>query len=574
MSLRRGRAHVSEPETDLLLALVALAAGLTGVAAGWLWATVKVAGRVFGGRWPDLPVAGVGRALMAVARKPFAPTEAFPPEVARLLPGAGEVYGTALALAAAPLAVVWGVACWRRVRQHGRDVDAIPEPDARWACGQDLTDLVVRRPESGRLTLGRVEGRLVAGEALQSVCLFGPTQSGKTTGFALPAVLEWDGPAIVCSVKTDLAAVTIAHREGLGEVKVYDPLGLTTWPDSSWSPLGCVRSWGDARRAAHELARVSHASRGLAQSDFWLESSADLMAPLLWAAASAGLTISEVVRWVQTPKTSGSEVIQALRAAGVPEAVAAFQAVTDDDPRTRSNIYTSARQFLAAFADPRVVVSAGTSDITPRWLHSGAGGNTLYLCAPSHDQERLRPLFVALLQEQIRQVYEWQQTTAGGLQRPLLVVLDEAANIAAMPDLDHLASTCAGHGIQLVTVFQDMAQVRARWGDRAQTVVNNHRAVVFLSGLKDDSTLRYAAGLLGEEEVVRESLTTSERSTSTTESTQYRQLASPDALRRIGPDLGLLLYGHLPPTLLNLRPWYREPSLSRLSTSAHGASGS
>ncbi len=42
-------------------------------------------------------------------------------------------------------------------------------------------------------------------------------------------------------------------------------------------------------------------------------------------------------------------------------------------------------------------------------------------------------------------------------------MLDEAANVAPIPDLDALASTGAGQGIQLVTVFQDIAQVNARY---------------------------------------------------------------------------------------------------------------
>ena len=37
------------------------------------------------------------------------------------------------------------------------------------------------------------------------------------------------------------------------------------------------------------------------------------------------------------------------------------------------------------------------------------------------------------------------------LDPPLLVVLDEAANIAPLAELDGLAATCAGHGVQLLT---------------------------------------------------------------------------------------------------------------------------
>ena len=81
-------------------------------------------------------------------------------------------------------------------------------------------------------------------------------------------------------------------------------------------------------------------------------------------------------------------------------------------------------------------------------------------------------------------------------------MLDEAANIAPLADLDALASTAAGHGVQLVTVWHDLAQINARYGPRAATVVNNHRAKLFLSGISDPSTLDYASHLIGEEEVL------------------------------------------------------------------------
>ena len=87
------------------------------------------------------------------------------------------------------------------------------------------------------------------------------------------------------------------------------------------------------------------------------------------------------------------------------------------------------------------------------------------------------------------------------------MVLDEAANIAPLAELDGLAATCAGHGVQLVTVWQDLAQVAARYGERAATVVNNHRAKVFLSGIADPRTLDHASHLVGDEELLVPSVT-------------------------------------------------------------------
>jgi type IV secretory pathway TraG/TraD family ATPase VirD4 len=78
--------------------------------------------------------------------------------------------------------------------------------------------------------------------------------------------------------------------------------------------------------------------------------------------------------------------------------------------------------------------------------------------------------------------------TGKPLDPPLLMVVDEAANTAPMPELDVVASSGAGQGIQLVTAVQDFAQVEARWGKRAQTVFNNHVAKIFPPGISDSDT--------------------------------------------------------------------------------------
>src|SRR5205807_7156501 len=131
---------------------------------------------------------------------------------------------------------------------------------------------------------------------------------------------------------------------------------------------------------------------------------------------------------------------------------------------------------------------------------------------------------------------------------------------------DTLASTAAGLGIQLVTVGQDLAQLAARYGaERARTIVNNHRAKVVLSGIGDIGTLDTVSGLAGEQAVREQTVTADLRDgrRSTSSSVAYRRLAPADELRRIRPGEGVLVYGHLPPARLALRPWYADRTLRR-----------
>jgi type IV secretion system protein VirD4 len=231
-------------------------------------------------------------------------------------------------------------------------------------------------------------------------------------------------------------------------------------------------------------------------------------------------------------------------------------------------VFTTAEMVIEAYADPAVLRSAERSEIDPAVLLAG-GAPTLYVSAPGHEQERLRPVFATLLQTIITAAYEAANERGGCLDPPLLLVLDEAANIAPLRDLDTIASTAAGHGIQLVTVWQDLAQVRARYGERASTVVNNFRAKLVLSGISDPATLEYASRLIGDGEVPDHSMTIDPTGGRSTTRTRRERRLAPDAeLRRIRPGEGVLVYGHLPPARLRLRPWFDEPGLRRLNPAA------
>jgi type IV secretory pathway TraG/TraD family ATPase VirD4 len=175
-------------------------------------------------------------------------------------------------------------------------------------------------------------------------------------------------------------------------------------------------------------------------------------------------------------------------------------------------------------------------------------------------------VFTAVLDHVLHRAYA-RHAAGTPLIRPLLVVLDEAANIATPKNLDTIASTAAGTGIQLVTIWQDMAQIKARYGERSATVVNNHRAKLVLSGISDEPTLRYISQLAGDRayRLDQASFDSSGRHSSSTGHPQYRPLASADALRRIDPGHGLLIYGHLPPARVGLRPWFADPQLQRLA---------
>ncbi|MCB0873853.1 MAG: type IV secretory system conjugative DNA transfer family protein, partial [Thermoleophilia bacterium] len=184
-----------------------------------------------------------------------------------------------------------------------------------------LAPLIVEQPvPSGRFVLGRVHGRLVATEDRQaapatskrvaarqgdrgSVAVIGPSRSGKTVN-VIAGLLDWDGPAVVVSVKRDLIDATRQRRDELGETRVFDPSGVAGLPAHAlarWTPLRSAGTPRGAQKAATALAASIPRSGVDGGADYWVKQAEILLTGLLGAAAlDPSRTMLDVAHWVFT----------------------------------------------------------------------------------------------------------------------------------------------------------------------------------------------------------------------------------------------------------------------------------
>ncbi len=528
--------------------LVAIAAVMA--AAGFVWLTGGLAGLLLGAGWPAGGLGQSGLVLRHLPANMADPRRAWPARVQAGLPGPLGFYAVASVL----LALVVSVAVAVAVRQSRHREQ--PAGRARWATKRDLRPLVVDEDPAtrpGRIGLGRAaaSGQQLAAEPRHSVVVLGPTGSGKTVSVVIPTLEGWTGPAVVTSVKPDVLDATEGARNEVGAVCVYDPTRSTGRPCSTWSPLASCTTWTGASQMAGWLTAAAGASNGGDGSHerFWTPLARKLLAPLLFAAGATGLGMSDVVRWIDTQEDK--EVTDLLEELGVLEAANAFIASRKRPGDTLGSVYATAEAVLDCYTDPDVAASAESCEIDPAALLDGDG--TLYLVAPTHAQDRLRPLFEALVMSVVREAQNRAQ--AGRPCDPgLLLLLDEAGNVAPLRDLPSIASTGRGQGIQVVSVWQDLAQLTDRYGRLASTVVNNHRSKLALSGITDLGTLDYLSKLLGEQDVDRVSVTDQAGGGhSTSRSQQRERLAPADVLRQLPLGSGVLVYGSLPPARVRFR---------------------
>ncbi len=569
--MRRSRREpfAEHPATDaawLTLGAVLLAAGLL------VWAVGQVAAVLFGAHHPlPMPAEEMAGVLWRLPGHLDDPAQAWPRSVRGMLPGPVGMY-------AALILVVWGPVLAigllvRRFHPHRRAERKAR--GARWASLWQLRRLLVPGPRVGRIILGRrdrwrdllLAKILLAVEQRHSVLCFGPPGSYKTHALVIPAILEWSGPLVATSIKPDVLRATLAHRASLGEVWVYDPLGLSGVPGSQWTPLAYCQTYAKAKRIGRMLADAADV-QGHKPDDasYWQLLGAKLLACVLYAAAGTGRTMAEVARWVDVQDFD--EVATCLGELGDQQALDAWAACISRPDNTRGSVFGTAETLLDVFGDPVVAESAEGCDLDVDALLTSPN-HTLYLYAPASEQDRLRPLFELLVSVVISRAEELAAAQPDGMLNPrLFVCLDEAGNCAAIKKLPQLATTGRGQGILLLTVWHDEAQLAYRYGRRAATVLNGHRAKLFLSGQADPASLELASKLVGDQAVTQTSQTTGDGRNSETVSVGWRRLVPVEAVRQLKPKRAVLIYGHLPPVRIRLRPWFHSPRLSKLANAS------
>ncbi len=324
-----------------------------------------------------------------------------------------------------------------------------------------------------------------------SLIVFGPTRSGKTRNIAAPIVKSAAGSVVVTSVKKDI--VNLTHDSRASDSRVYllgDSCGLEG-TSCFWDPVDEVRDFQSAKVVAENL--VSHAPgnfHGASDTKFWYQLSSRLLAPILLAAKYRGLGTGGVISWLDS--ASFQEPYEILLGHCEDQGAQTIDSVRYWDDKQISSVLITILSVVQSVELALSSVPTGSKSLVVADLFArGAGVFTLYMTTDFSHQRRLAPYFGALNSTLASSALARRDDNAR-----LTIVLDEAANTAPMVELAELASLGQGLGVRLVTILQDVSQLKSAYSLAANTVVNNHRSKLFLAGISDPETMNLAASLI------------------------------------------------------------------------------
>ncbi|WP_067722893.1 type IV secretory system conjugative DNA transfer family protein [Nocardia yamanashiensis] len=336
--------------------------------------------------------------------------------------------------------------------------------------------------------------------------LWGP-RSGKTTSRVIPAVLEAPGAVVTTSNKRDVVDATRTARDLVGDVHVFDPQGVAgeacTW---FWDPIAWVAGpdggAGAQERAAELAGRFAEAVDSARGDAFFEPEGEDLLAGLFLACALGKRPITQAFAWVTDVEER--EPIEILRKGGFGLLAAALQDQYNAPDKQRGGVFSTAKKMAAALKYERIrpwVEPAGKGEALRREFKVEdfvTGRDTLYALS-KEGKGNAGPLVTALCAAVAAAAEaEGARHRGGRLPVPMLIVLDEAANIVKWADLPKQYSHFGSRGIVVMTILQSWAQGVRCWGSEGMSALLSAANVLTLgAGLKDTSFLRDMSELVG-----------------------------------------------------------------------------
>jgi type IV secretory pathway TraG/TraD family ATPase VirD4 len=391
-------------------------------------------------------------------------------------------------------------------------------------------------------------------------------RSGKTTALSVPFTLSAPGAVIATSNKSDLWAATAALREKDGSSSwLFDPQRITYQEQGFWwNPLRDLRTVEDADRlAGHFVLTVADDKK----RDLWGPAAQDLLAALFLAASGSDGSLHDVARWLAEPAVPTP--IELLTDAGFTAMATSLRGAQNGAVETRDGIYQTARTAARCLSDPGIMawVTPPVGDmecLDP--ARFAASHDTLYLLSKS--RSAAAPLIAALTDTAMRAAERRAETLGGRLDPPLVVALDEAANICRIADLPDLYSHLGSRGITPVTILQSYEQGVTVWGEHGMAALWGAATIKLIgAGVDSPRLARDLSTLVGQHDVPIRSVSYTDGRASEQVSLRRQDILEPAAIRALPPGTALLLATGLKPALLTLSPWYRGPQSAAIANS-------
>lgn len=311
--------------------------------------------------------------------------------------------------------------------------------------------------------------------------IVGGSGMGKSKSVAIPTLMRWEGAAICVDIKGELSDVTSKLRPK-GKVYVFNP---TREDCAQYNPIINVK---DAQ-GAQEMARVLVPENPNASDPFWNRTAQGVFSAALLEGYYRGMTLQEIAHFVMTEKPE--EVVKQLCESFYPH-VATLAGVGNLPEKTLGSVFGELKSHLLMWAtDPGVKQSTTRSDWTAATLEEGA---TIYLSVPEHLLTQYRPLWTIIFSQVIEHLSKRQE----GQTPPILILMDEFAQLGKIPKFNESLATLRSRNVHMMVYIQSMSQLDEIYGNNGRKIISDNCRYKLILGASDVDTQKYFSDLAGQ----------------------------------------------------------------------------
>lgn len=451
-----------------------------------------------------------------------------------------------------------------RLMGTGRDIEAL----TRTHAAKEAARFGVKG--SPGLPLGvTVAGDVPLVSSWENVMLLlaGP-RAAKTTCYVVPQILDAPGACVATSNKRDVVDATRDVRAKVGEVWVFDPQQICEEPaDWYWNPLSYVTDEVQAAQLAQHFASGSR-DPGAKTDAYFDPAGQGLLAGLLLAAAMDHRPITDVYTWLTQP--TNSEPVRILKDAGFPLTSQQVAGVIAAPDKQRGGIYGTAQQMAECLTNRRIaewiIPSPGRREFQPEQFVRST--DTLYSLS-REGQGSAGPIITALTVAVVEAAEALAaRSPRGRLAVPLVIVLDEAANVCRWKNLPDLYSHYGSKGIVVVTVLQSWSQGVDVWGQSGMNKLWSAANVKAYAGsVYEREFLELVSMLIGDFDRVAHSVSSSRNGGSRSTQYQRERILTVDELAALPKGRAVILGSGSRATLARTVPWMRGPHAAAVEAS-------
>lgn len=443
----------------------------------------------------------------------------------------------------------------------------------------------------GLTTPGLPLGKSIVGRAVMyslwewsMACVVG-TRGGKTSCLAVPRILAAPGPVVATSVRPDLVYDTKVGREMIGTAWTLDLQGIVRekvqpgLPDGGsdwyWPILSDVTSYSRSEELVDVLSAAVMSAD--ARTDAYFNSaSRALLAGLQLAAALEGLEYTQVYAWTADPGLSGDHEspFEVLTRHGYGLVATDIQAKMDLTSKQRDGVYAGAQEWISFMKSPEIarwVVSDGPGERRRRFDAAAfvRSTDTLYLLSKGQGGSGGRAIVGALTQSVMRAGEEVAALQGGRLQVPLVLELDEAANVCRIPGLPDKFTFYGGLGIIISTYFQNPAQPEECWGVNGwRQILSSCNALLIGRGIRDEKFLPAIVEMIGARHFMQKSRSRGRGGATTSDSPHSEQIVPVSELVSLDTGRCILHVSGAKPIVVAMQHWSTDPDLNEKVTTS------